>query len=344
MKKWLKRIGLGLLILMSAGYLWQFELINYGLMQLRGQLRVVHNAMPLEEFLNLPETTDEEKEKIAVILEARRFAFDSLGINYSDNYTTIFDQEDSPSMYVVTACEPYALKPRLWKFPLLGSFPYKGFFDKEKALEEAQFIRAADSLDVGVRTAGGWSTLGWFKDPVLSNMLKRTEGDLASLIIHELTHGTIFVKDSVTFNENLATFIGDKGAILFLESKYGRGAEQVRVFKAGLADEERFKNYMLFASRQLDSLYHAAENFEIKEKKRLKKEMIEAVKNNLDTVSFQSDRFRGFFKDFTPNNTYFMSFLRYNSQLGLLEEEFNLKFGGDIKTYLEALKKTYPSR
>jgi len=343
MKKWLKRIGLALLVLLVLGYIWQFELVNYGIMQLRGQLKVVNNAMPLEDFLALPETTEEEKEKIAIILEARQFAFDSLGINYSDNYTTIFDQEDKPSMYVVTACEPYALKSRLWRFPVVGSMPYKGFFDREKALEEAREMRAADSIDVSVRTAGGWSTLGWFKDPVLSNMLKRSEGDLASLIIHELTHGTLFVKDSVTFNENLASFIGDEGAVLFLESKYGRGSDPVTVFKSRKADEERFKNYMLFASQQLDSLYKRMENEEVAEKKRLKNEMIDAIRTNMDTVSFSSDRYQGFFEDFTPNNTYFMSFLRYNSQLGLLEEELNTNFGGDLKEYLEALKKTYPS-
>ena len=343
MKKWLKRIGLGLLVLLVLGYVWQFELVNYGILQLRGQLRVVNNAIPLEEFLELPETTEEQKEKIQVILEARQYAFDSLGINYSDNYTTIFDQEDKPSMYVVTACERYALKPRLWKFPVVGSMPYKGFFEREKAIEEARSIRAADSIDVSVRTAGGWSTLGWFKDPVLSNMLKRTEGDLASLIIHELTHGTLFVKDSVTFNENLATFIGDKGAIMYLEGKYGRGSDEVNVFKSTLVDEERFKGYMLFAAKKLDSLYTAMEGFELEEKKRLKTEMIDAVRANVDTVSFQSDRYQGFFEEFTPNNTYFMSFLRYNSQLGLLEEELNNNFGGDLKRYLEALKKTYPS-
>ena len=61
--KWLKRIGLGLLILLVIGYIWQFELVNYGIMQLRGQLRVVNNSMPLEDFLELPETTEEQKEK-----------------------------------------------------------------------------------------------------------------------------------------------------------------------------------------------------------------------------------------------------------------------------------------
>ncbi|GAB5523548.1 MAG: aminopeptidase [Roseivirga sp.] len=346
MKKWFKRIGLGLLLLLLIIYIWQFELANYGLMQLRGQLRVVNNAIPLEEFLQLPETTDDERFKVQVIQEARTFAFDSLGINYSDNYTKIFDQEDKPSMYVVTACEPFEFKAKLWKFPVVGSVPYKGFFIREKAMEEARSIRAADSIDVSVRTAGGWSTLGWFNDPVLSNMLKRSEGDLASLIIHELTHGTLYIKDSVTFNENLASFIGDKGAVLFLEAKYGKRAPEVKDFLARQADEELFKNYMLFASKKLDSTYVAmasVEGMTRVEKQEIKDQMIEGIRSGIDTVSFQSDRYKAYFEKYKPDNTFFMSFLRYNSVLGLLEEELNDNFGGDLKRYLIYLKETYPS-
>ena len=71
--------------------------------------------------------------------------------------------------------------------------------------------------------------------------------------------------------------------------------------------------------------------------------MIDAICANIDTVAFRSERYKEVFDNFTPNNTYFMSFLRYNSQLGLLEAELNNKFGGDIKRYLMALKETYPS-
>ena len=343
MKKWLKRIGLGFVLLLVIIYIWQFEMVNYGLMQLRGQLNVVNNAIPLDEFLELPSTTEEQKEKVRLIQEARRFAFDSLGINYSDNYTTIFDQEGKSIMFVVTGCEPYEFRAKTWNYPVLGAMPYKGFFSREKALAEAAAIREKDSIDVSVRTAGGWSTLGWFKDPVLSNMLNRSEGDLASLIIHELTHGTLFVKDSVTFNENLATFIGDKGAIRFLEAKYGKGAEAVERFEASLEDSERFKDYLLFGAKKLDSLYGSMAGLNVSEKKQLKTAMIDAICANIDTVAFRSERYKEVFDNFTPNNTYFMSFLRYNSQLGLLEAELNNKFGGDIKRYLMALKETYPS-
>ncbi|MBO3700330.1 aminopeptidase [Roseivirga sp. E12] len=342
-KKILKRVGLVLLVLIATAVIWQFELVNYGLMQLRGQLRVINEAVSLEEYLQDTTITADQRAKVQVILEAKAFAFERLGINYSENYSTIFDQEGKPSMFVITACEPFAFRPRLWSFPVVGKFPYKGFFNREKAVEEARRIREEEGMEVGLRTAGGWSTLGWFKDPVLSNMLNRSEGDLASLIIHELTHGTLFVKDSVTFNENLATFIGDRGAVLFLEEKYGQDSKEVNDFIAKNADEETFKKYMLGAAQRLDSLYRSITDLELGEKQELKTALIDEIKLNFDTVDFKSQRYVGYFDNFTPNNTFFMSLLRYNSQQDVLALTLEQKFDGNLLAYLEHLKTQYPS-
>ena len=337
------RVLLVMVILLATFCIWQYGLISYGLMQLRGQLRVINGAVSLEEFLNDPNTSSEARAKVNLVKEIRQFAFDSLGINYSDNYTTIFDQKEEPLMWVLTACEPYALEPKKWRFPFLGSFPYKGFFIKEKALEEAKVIREKEGLDVGVRTAGGWSTLGWFKDPVLSEMLNRSEGELASLIVHELTHGTLFVKDSVTFNENLATFIGDRGALMFLRSKYGKGSDEANAFKDELQDEETFKQYVLLSANRLDSLYQEIGELPEERKKILKSDLMSAIVNGLENVSFKSQRFEGYFDDYQPNNTFFMSFLRYNSQQDVFEKELENAFKGDLKKYLRYLKEKYPS-
>ena len=339
----LKYSGLVLLIVLLILGLWQRQLVYYGWMQLKGQLRVVNEAIPLEEFLDLPTTTEDQKEKVKIILEAKEFAFEKLGINYSENYSKIYDQEGEPSMYVVTACRPFAFQPRMWKFPVVGSVPYKGFFDLTKARREAQKVVEGGDWEVDIRTAGGWSTLGWFQDPVLSNMLNRSEGDLASLIIHELTHGTLFVKDSVTFNENLASFIGDKGAIMFLEDKYGEGSSQVNEFRNNLYDEVKFKNYMLKSAKHLDSVYKEVADKDESIKMSEKSEALKEIRSNYDTLTFKSQRYLGYFDDRTPKNTFFMSMLRYNSQQELLERELQKDYNGDLLTYLNDLKKRFPS-
>ena len=99
-------------------------------------LEGLKNGVASSQLVNM--MLEEQKEKVKIILEAKAFAFDKLGINHTDNYSTIFDQEGKPSMYVVTACDLYHFKPRMWEFPVVGSVPYKGFFDLEKAREEAR--------------------------------------------------------------------------------------------------------------------------------------------------------------------------------------------------------------
>ncbi|MBK7966760.1 MAG: aminopeptidase [Bacteroidetes bacterium] len=99
-------------------------------------------------------------------------------------------------------------------------FLIKAFFVKEKGEAELKELERF-GYDVEYRSVSAWSTLGWFEDPILSNMLKRSEGQLAEVIIHELTHTTLYLPGSVDFNENFATFVGEHGAILFLKYKYG---------------------------------------------------------------------------------------------------------------------------
>lgn len=342
-KSLVKKVLLALLLALVVLAVVYRDLLGYGFMQLQGQLQVVREAVSLEDYLANDSTTAEQKAKVQIVLEAKEFAFNELGIHYTENYSTLFDQKGKPSMYVVTACEPFAFKPRMWSFPIVGQFPYKGYFDREKAVEEFKRVRDLEGLDAGLRTAGGWSTLGWFKDPVLSNMLKRSDGDLASLIIHELTHFTLFVKDSVAFNENLATFIGDKGAILFMQNKYGHDSEEVADFVNGLEDELLFKDYMLKAAKSLDDLYKGFDEESDSLKTLMKRDRIETIKRNYDTVSFKSNRYTEYFDNYTPNNTFFMSMLRYNSQQSELETELNDNFNGNLKAYLEYLKGKYPS-
>ena len=98
----------------------------------------------------------------------------------SDNYTTFYNQRGKPILWVVTASERYKLAPKEWKFPVIGTFPYKGFFDEAKAdRQEAELLDAG--YDTEINEVSAWSTLGYLKDPILSIMLYRSPGSLASL-------------------------------------------------------------------------------------------------------------------------------------------------------------------
>ena len=320
-----------------------WDLVNYGLNQAKGQFHIVWNARPVEEFLEDPAFPDSLKARLGLIENVRKYAIDSLGLKDTKNYKTLFDQKGEEIMWVVTASEPFKLKPKEWSFPILGDVPYKGFFEKQKAVDLKAELEK-EGMDVSIRNPGGWSTLGWFTDPILSKMLERSEGDLANLIIHEMSHATIFVKDSIDFNENLSSFIGDRGAEKFLIATYGKKSVQYQTYIGEDKDYLVFADHMLRGASALDSLYSTMhENDPVDQKLRLKKAMIQRIVTSLDTLTLSVNlKPARRFKDKLPNNAYFMNFRRYQAKQDYFWEAYEKEFNSDLKAYIEFLSKAYP--
>lgn len=340
----LKKISVSIILFAIAFSLINYELILYGLSQGRGQLEIVNNAKPIDEVLNDPEFPDSLKVNLRLVNDIKSFAFDSLSINYSNNYSTVYNQKGKELMFVVTACEQFELKPKEWKFPLIGTFSYKGFFDKQLAIELEAKLKAK-GFDTNIRTAGGWSTLGWFQDPILSNMLNDDEAGFAELIIHELTHGTLFVKDSVRFNENLATFIGIKGAEQYLQSRYGKQNEMLTKYQNSWKDRSILSKHILRGALYLENIYKSMENNQSLEVKlKMKNNAINNIINSIDSLDFKNKNiYIDHYRKVKPNNTFFMSYLRYRGDLEILENELDQIYNGDIKDMLADYKLKYPS-
>lgn len=338
-----KRILLALLVVLIALIIFYWELVGYGLRQAQGQLHIIWNARPVKELMEDPSFPDSLKLKLKLIDEVREYAIDSLGLKDTDNYKTVFDQKGEEIMWVVTACEPYRLKAKEWKFPILGSVPYKGFFEKDRAFALREELKQ-EGWDTSIRNPGGWSTLGWFTDPILSKMLERSEGDLANLIIHEMVHATIFVKDSIDFNENLATFIGDRGAERFLQHKFGRTSKEYQTYVQEDQDYVRYINHMKRGAQKLDSLYNTMSVVDsVDQKKKLKNAMIQKIVSTMDTLSLVLNaQPSARFKDRLPNNTYFMNVIRYQSKQDIFWEEYMNTFQLDLKKYVRYLSEKYP--
>lgn len=336
-----KRIGLFILIITATLIIWNFDLIRYGIRQASGQLHIVFNAKPVEEYLNDSTVSQEIKNKLLLIEDVKAFAYNRLHLSETDNYSEMYDQKGKPLLWVVTGCEPFSFQPYQWTFPVLGAVPYKGFFKKHLADEEFEQIKAK-GLDAGMRTVGGWSTLGWFNDPILSDMLNRSDGALANLIIHELVHSTIFVKDSVEFNENLASFIADKGTLIYMSEKFGSHSEVMKNYVNEEKDNKKFIAHMLKGYDILDSLYQHISVLPDEQKLNKKEVTIRSIIDNLDTLNLHSNKSLNNFKNFTPNNTYFMSFKRYQSKQGKLDDLFTKEFDKELVNFIEYLKNKHP--
>jgi len=319
MKITLRKTLYFLLILLVAGVVYNYKLIAYGYSQARGQFHILRNARPISEVMVDPDFPDSLKLKLQLVKEIKQFAFDTLGLRSSENYTTVYDQRGKEILWVVTACDPYQFNPLMWSFPLIGSFSYKGFFDYDKAIALAKSLKD-QQYDVEMRSVSGWSTLGWFKDPILSNMLAEEEGALANTLIHELTHGTIFIPDSMTFNENLATFVGKNGALRFLEAKYGSESKEYSAYKNRLADSQLFTRHIVKSADVLNTIYKTMADEDDSTKQILKSSFIDDFVKSIDTIGFNDqERYLRYFENYRPNNAYFISFLNYRERQDELE-------------------------
>lgn len=342
----LKTITWGtLLVLILVGLFYRNE-IRYGWWQASGQLHILMNVEDVKDVMGDPLIPDSLKKGITLIEEIKKFGVDSLGLNPSDNYTTFYNQRGKPILWVVTASERYKLAAKEWKFPVIGTFPYKGFFDEAKAdRQEAELLDAG--YDTEINEVSAWSTLGYLKDPILSSMLYRSPGSLASLILHELTHGTLFVKNNLELNENLASFVGDWGAIRFLTSKYGADSEELKKYQFSKKYNDAYSQHILRGGRQLDSLYATFGNTKVEVgKDTLKRNVIRQIVTTADTllggkVTFTKKADSTETK--LPNNAYFIGYQTYKSKQNTFRREFEEKFGGDFKKYMDYLKGKYPS-
>ena len=341
MIKVIRIIFLSLSLVLVMVLIWasfNHSLVNYGWHQLKGQMQIINNSRPLEDVLSDPTFPDSLKEKIRFIDVIARFAHDSLGLERSKNYSTLYDQKNKPILWTITACDKYEFKPYLWHFPILGNVSYKGFFDFQEGFAEDSILKLK-RYDTEYGEVTAWSTLGWFKDPILSSMLKRSAGQLAELIIHEMTHSTIYLKSNVDLNENIASMIGEEGAIRFLKSHFGLNSKELNDYISRKADYDLFSQYMLTSHNQLDSLYKRISSLPISDKEIQKQKVIQQIVTGLDSIPFHNPkRYRSLFSELTPNNAYFMNFVRYDSQKEKMKKELDQKFKGNIVVYLHAIK------
>ena len=334
------KLSLFLAFFIAIGYgVWNYRLVVYGWNQLRGQLNIILNARPVEECLNDPVFPDSLKKKLLFIREVRQYATDSLGLDDSKNYTSLYDQHGKPVLWVITACEPYSLTAYEWKFPFLGAVSYKGFFEKERGLPEVEALKK-QQYDVSYHPTGGWSTLGWFRDPILSNMLRRNEGQIAELIIHELSHATLYLPGSVDYNENFATFVGEQGALKFLAAKYGSTSEEYIQYQNEQEDEARFGAYMLRSSGRLDSLYKTlSTTTDSLTKKQQKTALIKSIILNINSLNLHyADNYPKYTTDsLLPNNCLFMSYRRYRKSQDQFMDDYRQK-GRNMKLWINYLR------
>ncbi len=343
------KIGLLFLFALLSFLFWQRYWVEYLYQQAKGGLDVAFNTRPLQEVLKDKNVPDSLKKRILFIGEVRRFAIDSLGLQDNpDVYQTLYDQNGKPLVHLLTVAKRYEMEAVMFDFPIvsyfIGSFTYKGFFDSTTAYQE-QKIWQAKGYDTDMGEGIAYSTLGWLPEPILSNMLYYSDGKLANLIIHEMTHGTIFVKNNHETSENLANFIGEYGAKRFLAHKYGSNSTQMNRFKESKILRDKYVKHLNRGTLKLDSLYKSFQGKKLPEPRKdsLKYALIEEIELSKDSLYKNLEhlpRTKIDRKDL-PNNASFVGFKTYHSKQNEFESIFQKQFKGNFEQFLKFMQKKY---
>jgi predicted aminopeptidase len=189
------------------------------------EARILWRRQPIQDMLQRADLDADTRTKLKLVLAVRTFAADALHLKVDGSFASFARVDPDEVVYVVSAAYRTRLEPYTWWFPIVGRVPYKGFFSKSSAEAEAADLER-DGYDTYTRPSAAFSTLGWFADPLLSNLLRYDRVTLANIIIHELLHNTIYVAGHADFDESLANFVGARGATLFFAARHEASALQ----------------------------------------------------------------------------------------------------------------------
>jgi predicted aminopeptidase len=316
--------------------------VSYIMKSAYNQFSMMNSQVSLEDALKDPKLSDEQKRKIQLAQRAREFAENDLGLKPTKNYTKFVALDRPYVTYVVSAAPKWQLETYKWRYPIIGAMPYKGFFNEPDAKEEEKSLQKED-LDTYMRGVSAYSTLGWFKDPLLSSMLRYKDYDLVNTIIHETVHATLFIKHEADFNERMAVFIGNKGAEMFYQKEEGSASPTLQSVKNENLDDKVFSAWLSLKLKDLENWYKGLPANERAEDKRqqqfdkLQKDFENELLPQLKTETYKK------FQTIKLNNARLLVYRTYMQDLGDFDKLYE-KSGRDFKKFLEACKALEPEK
>lgn len=191
---------------------------SYYTQAISGQMNILAKSRPIDEWIEDPATASATRQKLATVLMLREFATRELGLPDNRSYRSYADLKRPFAVWNVFATPELSLQPKEWCFVVAGCVSYRGYFTHEKADQFAAELRQ-QGYDVYVGGVAAYSTLGWFNDPMLNTVLKRSETEIAGILFHELAHQKLYVKDDSAFNESFATAVELEGVKRWLQQQ-----------------------------------------------------------------------------------------------------------------------------
>jgi predicted aminopeptidase len=327
----MRRLHRSLLVLLLAGLAASACSPAYVLRAAWEEAKILKGRKPIAGIVADTATDWETRDKLLLVLQARQFAADSLGLNAGDSYT-LFSRVKSDTLVMVLSAAPKdQFRPHTWWFPIVGSVPYKGYFELADAQKEQRRLEAR-GYDTFLRPSAAFSTLGWFNDPLLSTLLRYDQVSLGNTVIHELFHNTFYAPGQAVFNESLASFVGGRGAIEFFCRRDGPDSPGCRTAVGAWEDDLRFGAFMEQLVKDVEELYARADltrDDKLRERDRLfadaQRRFAEEVRPQLKVDSYAS------FTREPLNNATLIARHIYYDRLHLFEEVFRSRNGDFIR-------------
>ncbi len=266
-------LAAGVLLLLALPLLLSCSTLGYYGQAAWGQTRILLARRDIDRLTADPDTPEELRTKLAAVRRIREFAVGELGLPDNGSYRTYVELPPDADggrrrqvVWNVVAAPELDTSPLTWCFPVAGCVAYRGYFSERRARRFAAGLER-QGYDVDIGGAAAYSTLGWFKDPVLSTVIDYPEVHLAGLLFHELAHQRVYVQDDSSFNESFATVVEIEGVRRWIEAT-GREAAVMERYLAADQREKEFVELLLSFRDRLQEMYRGDQAVERKRQRK----------------------------------------------------------------------------
>ncbi len=226
-----------------------------------GQTKILAARRDAERVAADPSTPPARRSQLRSVLEIRDFAVTELALPDNGSFRSYVelppDTDGARRRFVVwnvVAAPELSVEGAVWCFPVAGCVSYRGYFSERRAYRFAERMHE-DGYDVAVTGAAAYSTLGFFKDPVLSTVIDYPELDLAGLIFHELAHQLVYVGDDTRFNESFATAVEVEGVRRYQKARANGDGTALDAYLAARRRESELTELVLAHRDRLQEAY-----------------------------------------------------------------------------------------
>jgi predicted aminopeptidase len=146
--------------------------VGYYAQSIAGQTELISKRRPVSDIINDPATHPQLKQKLTELEKVLEYAWSELDLPDNGSYRHYADLQREYVVWNVFAAPEFSLQPSQWCYLVVGCVNYRGYFKEQDALDYARQL-SGKGLEVAVGGVAAYSTLGWFKDPLLNSMLQR---------------------------------------------------------------------------------------------------------------------------------------------------------------------------